>query len=133
MNREIIADKLPENSNLEETASEEGTFVESPLEKEKAGSSAGKHAEVPLGDVLKSTLEDLNQSIGHMEAIVSRLEAGDTDWKESVRLISEANELAIACSRKLDRAVQDVVYGSPGREDEEEGEGESGQRTLDLS
>ena len=71
-----------------------------------------------LTGVLESTLESLNQSIEYMETIVCKLEAGDSDWEESVRMLSEANELAMESSQKLDRVVQDVVYGSG--EDEQE-------------
>jgi exodeoxyribonuclease VII small subunit len=66
-----------------------------------------------LTSALTSTLDSLNQSIERMETIVRRLEAGESDWEESVRLLSEANELAMESSQKLDRVVQDVVYGSP--------------------
>jgi exonuclease VII small subunit len=65
-----------------------------------------------LTGALASTLESLNQSIERMEAIVKNLQEGDSDWEESVRLLSEANELAMESSQKLDRVVQDVVYGS---------------------
>ena len=69
-------------------------------------------AESELTGALSSTLDNLNQSIQLMETIVSKLEAGDADWEESVRLLSEANELAMQSSQKLDRVVQEVVYGS---------------------
>ncbi len=65
-----------------------------------------------LTGALSATLEILNRSIELMETIVQRLEAGDADWEESVRLLSEANELAMDSSQKLDRVVQDVVYGT---------------------
>ncbi|MHB1361111.1 MAG: exodeoxyribonuclease VII small subunit [Thermoleophilia bacterium] len=71
-----------------------------------------------LTGALESTLESLNQSIEYMETIVRKLEAGDSDWEESVRMLAEANELAMESSQKLDRVVQDVVYGSA--EDEQE-------------
>ena len=73
-----------------------------------------------LTSALSSTLDSLNQSIERMEAIVRNLQSGDTDWEESVRLLTEANELAMESSQKLDRVVQDVVYGSSGDEDEQE-------------
>ena len=75
-----------------------------------------------LTNALESTLESLNQSIEYMETIVRKLEAGDSDWEESVRMLAEANELAMESSQRLDRVVQDVVYGS----DEEE----TGQDTI---
>jgi len=65
-----------------------------------------------LAGALASTLSSLNESIQRMEDIVRRLEAGDSDWEESVRLLSEANELAMESSQKLDRVVQNVVYGA---------------------
>lgn len=73
-----------------------------------------------LTSALVSTLESLNQSIERMETIVRKLEAGESDWEESVRLLSEANELAMESSQKLDRVVQDVVYGSPEDEPREQ-------------
>lgn len=72
-----------------------------------------------LTSALSSTLDSLNQSIVRMEAIVKNLQEGDSDWEESVRLLSEANELAMESSQKLDRVVQDVVYGS-AEDDEQE-------------
>lgn len=73
-----------------------------------------------ITSALSSTLDSLNQSIERMEAIVKNLQSGDSDWEESVRLLSEANELAMESSQKLDRVVQDVVYGSSGNEEEKE-------------
>ncbi|MHB9111470.1 MAG: exodeoxyribonuclease VII small subunit [Thermoleophilia bacterium] len=73
-----------------------------------------------LTSALSSTLDSLNQSIERMEAIVRNLQSGDSDWEESVRLLSEANELAMESSQKLDRVVQDVVYGSSGDEEQEQ-------------
>jgi len=73
-----------------------------------------------LTSALAATLESLNQSIERMEAIVRNLQAGESDWEESVRLLSEANELAMESSQKLDRVVQDVVYGSSGDDDQEQ-------------
>jgi len=69
-------------------------------------------SESGLTIALSSTLDSLNQSIERMEAIVRNLQEDDSDWEESVRLLSEANELAMESSQKLDRVVQDVVYGS---------------------
>jgi len=76
--------------------------------------------ETELTSALSSTLDSLNQSIERMETIVRRLEAGDSDWEESVRLLAEANELAMESSQKLDRVVQDVVYGSQENDEREE-------------
>jgi len=79
---------------------------------------ANEKGQIPLNDTselagaLASTLSSLNESIQRMEDIVRRLEAGDSDWEESVRLLSEANELAMESSQKLDRVVQNVVYGA---------------------
>ncbi|MHB8792407.1 MAG: exodeoxyribonuclease VII small subunit [Thermoleophilia bacterium] len=73
-----------------------------------------------LTSALSSTLDSLNQSIERMEAIVRNLQSGDSDWEESVRLLSEANELAMESSQKLDRVVQDVVYGSTGDDGQEQ-------------
>ena len=65
-----------------------------------------------LTRALESTLDSLSSTIERMEELVQRLEAGDGDWEESVRLLAEANELAMSGSQQLDRAVQDVMYGS---------------------
>ena len=65
-----------------------------------------------LTTALEETLSNLSRSIERMESIVRRLEAGDTEWEESVRLLTEANELATNSSQRLEQAVQDVVYGS---------------------
>ncbi len=65
-----------------------------------------------LTGALAATLQSLNQSIGLMEQIVQKLEAGDSDWEESVQMLAEANDLAMESSQKLDRVVQDVVYGA---------------------
>lgn len=73
-----------------------------------------------LAGALASTLLSLNQSIERMEAIVRNLQSGDSDWEESVRLLSEANELAMESSQKLDRVVQDVVYGASDDDDQEQ-------------
>ena len=76
--------------------------------------------ETELTSALSSTLDSLNRSIERMETIVRRLEAGDSDWEESVRLLAEANELAMESSQKLDRVVQDVVYGSQENDEREQ-------------
>ena len=76
--------------------------------------------ETELTSALSSTLDSLNRSIERMETIVRRLEEGDSDWEESVRLLAEANELAMESSQKLDRVVQDVVYGSQENDEREE-------------
>lgn len=92
---------------------------------------ASQEREDPVIRALQATLEDLNRSIERMEAIMAQLETGGTDWQESARLISEANELAMSSSQNLDRLVQDVAYGSGGHawsEDEEGGR----QQSLDL-
>ena len=97
-----------------------GSGVE-PEEASGAGAGAsggglpGNEADELTG-ALESTLESLNQSIEYMETIVRKLEAGDSDWEESVRMLAEANELAMESSQQLDRVVQDVIYGS--QEDE---------------
>lgn len=68
-------------------------------------------ADESLSEVLESTLSVLNEAIDRLESIVTSMEAGEADWDESVRLLAEANELAVSSSQKLDRMVQDVVYG----------------------
>lgn len=71
-----------------------------------------KTGDSELKEALESTLEGLNQSIVRMETIVQKLADGEADWEETLRLMSEANDLAIESSQKLDRVVQNVVYGS---------------------
>lgn len=73
-----------------------------------------------LTAALETTLEGLNRSIAKMEEIVRSIEEGDPDWEESIKLLSEANELAESSSRKLDQVVQDVVYGESAAEDSAE-------------
>lgn len=89
--------------------------------------SAAKSAPAPsdtpadtkaLSDVLESTLTVLSEAIDRLESIVTSMEAGEADWEESVRLLSEANELAVLSSQKLDRVVQEVVYGATGEKAE---------------
>lgn len=89
-------------------------------EPEINGSSNPQTDNSGLTSALSSTLDSLNQSIERMESIVRNLQSGEPDWEESVRLLTEANELAMESSQKLDRVVQDVVYGSSGDEDEQE-------------
>ena len=74
--------------------------------------AAGETVETELTRALEATLGGLNESIDRMESIVRQLETGEADWEESVRLLAEANELAISSSQQLEQAVQDVVYGS---------------------
>ena len=78
-----------------------------------------------LSRALEDTLDDLTASIQRMETIIKSLETGREDWEESVRLLSEANDLAMSSSQKLDRVVQDVVYGGKDEAVDEEEE-ESG-------
>lgn len=69
-----------------------------------------------LTAALETTLEGLNRSIAMMEEIVRKIESGEPDWEENIKLLAEANELAEASSRQLDQVVQDVVYGESGDE-----------------
>ncbi|MFA5808834.1 MAG: DUF948 domain-containing protein [Thermoleophilia bacterium] len=82
-----------------------------------------------LTRALESTLDSLSQSIERMEDLVRRLGSGDSDWEESVRLLAEANELALSSSQQLDRAVQDVMYGAG----DEAAPGEGAQQKLPLN
>ncbi|MHB0914280.1 MAG: exodeoxyribonuclease VII small subunit [Thermoleophilia bacterium] len=63
-----------------------------------------------LSSALENTLNNLNTSIERMESIVRKFENGEADLDESISLLSEANELAVASSKELDQAVQKVVY-----------------------
>ena len=68
-----------------------------------------------LTSALEETLDNLTRSIDRMEQIIRQLESGDADWEQSVKLLSEANELAVASSQRLEQAVQETVYGAePG-------------------
>lgn len=78
---------------------------------ENAEPAAGS-GEEQLSRALENTLANLNTSIARMEEIVARFESGDSDLDESIRMLSEANELAVASSKELDQAVQKVVYQS---------------------
>ena len=111
MNDETRSGSQPDNA---QPVAQSGMRNEMP----RAASPPNRQTDPPakegeLTSALTSTLDSLNQSIERMETIVRRLEAGESDWEESVRLLSEANELAMESSQKLDRVVQDVVYGSP--------------------
>ncbi len=99
----------------DETAQPQDKDLQEPGAAPPGGSDAGEGVE--LTAALEETLSSLTQSIDRMETIVRRLEEGGTDWEESVRLLTEANELAMKSSQRLEQAVQDVVYGA---EDEEE-------------
>ena len=77
-----------------------------------SGSDERREEAAGLTAALEATLSSLNQSIERMEGIVHRLEAGDSDWEESLSLLSEANELAMESSQRLEQAVQDVIYRS---------------------
>ncbi len=79
---------------------------------EGGAAAPGEAPDAELTQALEATLSGLTQSIDRMETIVRQLEAGKTDWEESVRLLTEANELALSSSQQLEQAVQDVVYGS---------------------
>lgn len=74
-----------------------------------------------LTEALESTLDNLNESIRRMEEIARKLEDGEADLDESIRLLSEANELASTSSRVLDKAFHEVVYGSG----DEDGDGQT--------
>ena len=73
-----------------------------------------------LTAALEATLGGLNNTIEKMEEIVRRLEAGDPDWEENIKLLGEANEMAVSSSRQLDQVVQDVVYGAADDSEPEE-------------
>lgn len=81
--------------------------------------------------VLEAALEDLNRSIGRLEALIADLESAGLDSQESFRLITEANDMAMSLSQNLDRLVQGVAYGSADRSFSEEEEA-SRQQSLDL-
>ena len=118
MNDETRSGSQPDNA---QPVAQSGMRNEMP----RAASPPNRQTDPPakegeLTSALAATLDSLNQSIERMETIVRKLEAGESDWEESVRLLSEANELAMESSQKLDRVVQDVVYGSPEDEPREQ-------------
>jgi exodeoxyribonuclease VII small subunit len=96
-------------------------------ETEETRGQSAENTEDMLSKALEKTLANLNTSIERMEGIVSKFESGDADLDESIRQLSEANELAVSSSKELDRAVQKVVYraeeeAGTGIEDEPAGE-----------
>ena len=111
MDKENIPDKPSGESIQEETETSQPTEPDAGL----TGS-------------LQATLDDLNRSIERMQALVGQLETGGADWDESVRLISEASQLAISSAQELDRVVQDVVYGSVDGASESGGQDEGEER-----
>lgn len=99
------------------------------LDPDSTAATASPAEDPNLTRALESTLDSLSQSIERMEDLVRRLGSGDSDWEESVRLLAEANELAMSSSQQLDRAVQDVMYGAG----DEEASGESAQQKLPIN
>lgn len=88
------------------------------LRRDSGGEKDAQDADMDeLTAALENTLDGLNRSIAKMEEIVRTIEAGEPDWEESIKLLSEANELAESSSRKLDQVVQDVVYGESAESD----------------
>ena len=55
--------------------------------------------------VKKQTFE---QAMGRLEEIVSRLEQGDCDLDQSLKLFEEGAKLAAQCEKQLDEAEQKV-------------------------
>ncbi len=55
--------------------------------------------------VKKQTFE---QAMGRLEEIVSKLEQGDCDLEQSLKLFEEGARLAAQCEEQLDRAEQKV-------------------------
>lgn len=53
------------------------------------------------------------EAFAELERIVSRLEAGELDLEESLVLFERGQELAAACSRKLDQAELRVQQITP--------------------
>lgn len=82
------------------------------LQRDDESEPSGKE----MAKAMESTIDSLNRSLAKMEEILERLEAGDSDWNQSVRLLAEANEMAISSSRKLEEAVQDAAYGTLSEE-----------------
>lgn len=64
--------------------------------------------------VKKQTFE---QAMGRLEEIVSRLEQGDCDLDQSLKLFEEGAKLAAQCEEQLDQAEQKVnLLLADGRE-----------------
>jgi ABC-type transporter Mla subunit MlaD len=99
------------------------------MEETNSRDSIEKGGKAPdeLTAALEATLDGLNGTIEKMEEILRRLAAGKEDWEENVRLLGEANAMAVASSRQLDEVVQDVVYGAAddGRPEEDGPEGQA--------
>jgi exodeoxyribonuclease VII small subunit len=93
-------------------------------------------SEEALGKALENTLANLTESIERMEEIVNKFESGDAELDDSIRLLSEANDLAVSSSKELDQAVQKVVYQAEdesGSEINNEAEDESAGEELQDS
>lgn len=93
-----------------------------------AGKPPAVEGDESLSRALENTLDNLNVSIERMEEIVRRFEAGDEELDDSIRLLAEANELAVSSSKELDQAVQKVLYKS-----DEAGSGAEGKEASDTA
>lgn len=107
-----MEEPVHESQNFQ--SDEAGPVTGAGEERPGESSAAETVADASLTEVLESTLTVLNEAIDRLESIVTSMEAGEADWEQSVRLLAEANELAVSSSQRLDRVVQDVVYGGSG-------------------
>jgi exonuclease VII small subunit len=100
-------------------------------ENESATASEEQKADDELTQALEATLSNLTKSIERMENIVQQLERGETGWEQSIRLLTEANELALSSSQQLEKAVQDAIYGSAKQGEQLQAEGEGRKKAQD--
>lgn len=62
--------------------------------------------------------ENFEKSIGRLEEIVRKMEAGNASLEESLKLFEEGTALAAACNKQLDEAEQKVVRLMKGADGE---------------
>jgi len=67
------------------------------------------------------------EALRQLEAVVARLESGETPLEESIRLFEEGMRLSEVCRKRLDEADRKIELllrkpGGVGRETEEEGD-----------
>lgn len=60
--------------------------------------------------------KSFEESITHLEEIVSALERGDATLEQSLALFEEGTKLAAACAKQLDQAEQKILKLSKGPE-----------------
>ena len=78
---------------------------------------------------MKKEKQGFEKSLKRLEEIVEKLEKGDIELDDSIKLYQEGIELSMFCSRKLEEAkgmIQMVVNSGRGYEKREFDAGENG-------